>query len=343
MYRLILPILLIAPGGPAPAQTMAIDGAGRDAFERSLREMTETLSDADRNIFREGLPDLIVTRHPLTAGADGAALMLTLPAAMQAAHVTPDGVTRAEIMARGREIVTGRGRRAQAQCAQWNTREFFASATGPDIRRCLARGAAIDARHRESGRTPLHRAALAGTAETVRVLLEAGADAASCDERDRTPRDEALDNGTLKGTSVYRHPETAHSAMLATAPERGRADTRGCAAPGLTRGEWRGLQMAIRKFHNYSGDRSDRNMAVVVRVTMTLDGTISGKPVLVRARGGTQAARNALFQAGRRAVVRAENAGVFRRLRRTRYPYWRRIDVTFSIDRAGVAPLTGVK
>ena len=103
----------------------------------------------------------------------------------------------------------------------------------------------------------------------------------------------------------------------------------------LSRGEKNALRLGIKKFYNYSGDRSDRRLAVVIRVNMNPDGTISGKPTLRQAQGGTKAAQNALFQAGRRALIRAQNAGEFKKLPRNKYPRWRRLNFVFTIDRVG--------
>ncbi|MBD0866580.1 MAG: ankyrin repeat domain-containing protein, partial [Rhodobacteraceae bacterium] len=64
---------------------------------------------------------------------------------------------------------------AQPDCAGWNTRTFFKTATAADVATCLTRGADPNART-EYGRTPLHFAARWGTLETVITLLNAGAE-----------------------------------------------------------------------------------------------------------------------------------------------------------------------
>ncbi len=62
-------------------------------------------------------------------------------------------------------------------CESWGTQRFFALATADIVAGCIAGGAAdIAARDESYGYTPLHQAARSGTAEVVRVLLEAGAE-----------------------------------------------------------------------------------------------------------------------------------------------------------------------
>ena len=65
-----------------------------------------------------------------------------------------------------------------ADCAGWNTSEFFRQATVQDVRACLADGADVSSRDDEtfSRYTPLHRGVLNGHGDVVRILIEAGAD-----------------------------------------------------------------------------------------------------------------------------------------------------------------------
>ncbi len=65
---------------------------------------------------------------------------------------------------------------AEADCATWNTRQFFAVATPADMARCLEAGANLEARDDEYGWTPLHRAAAHGSPDLVQALVQAGAD-----------------------------------------------------------------------------------------------------------------------------------------------------------------------
>lgn len=63
-------------------------------------------------------------------------------------------------------------------------------------------GADVNARYKD-GVTALMLAARAGTAESVKVMLDAGADASAKDFSGRTAWDYAQDNDELKGTDVY--------------------------------------------------------------------------------------------------------------------------------------------
>ena len=78
-------------------------------------------------------------------------------------------------------------------CEEWNTREFFETATVEDVTACLDAGAdpiARDGRWRE---TALHMAAWASTEPLViEILLEAGADVDAQDELGKTPLQGAL-------------------------------------------------------------------------------------------------------------------------------------------------------
>ena len=76
--------------------------------------------------------------------------------------------------------------RAQADCANWLSPDFFATAGAADVRACLRAGADPDART-ENGDTPLHFAADEGHADVIETLLEAGADPDARDENGWTP------------------------------------------------------------------------------------------------------------------------------------------------------------
>ena len=70
---------------------------------------------------------------------------------------------------------------AQIDCAAWNTKSFFLAAEVSDVTRCLQTGMDPEARS-ESGYTPLHWAASSGNAETIEVLIAAGANPAARSE-----------------------------------------------------------------------------------------------------------------------------------------------------------------
>ena len=74
-----------------------------------------------------------------------------------------------------------------ANCADWNTRAFFETATLAEVRGCLAAEAEVDARS-EDGSTPLHLAALrTANPAVVAALVDAGADVNARDEGGDTP------------------------------------------------------------------------------------------------------------------------------------------------------------
>ena len=99
-------------------------------------------------------------------------------------------------------------------CADWNSRDFFKTATVADVATCLGNGADIGARA-EGGLTPLHIAAHSGTPETVNALVAAGADIGARDEGGWTPLHGAAGPGT---------PETVNALVAAGADIGARAE-----------------------------------------------------------------------------------------------------------------------
>jgi hypothetical protein len=84
--------------------TGSVDGTSKEGYEKSLKAMADQLSAADKEVFSKGLINLIITRYPPAAGAQGLILMQFMQPAIEAAPINMNGVTADEIMARGREL-----------------------------------------------------------------------------------------------------------------------------------------------------------------------------------------------------------------------------------------------
>ena len=108
-------------------------------------------------------------------------------------------------------------------------------------------------------------------------------------------------------------------------------------AAKLTRGERNALRLGIKKYYVYNGDRSDRSLQVIIRVKLREDGTIIGKPAQRSAKGGNAQSQRALFNAGRRALIRAAASGEFRRLPRDKYQRWKVLNFRFTTTKVGVS------
>ena len=91
--------------------------------------------------------------------------------------------------------------RAQPDCANWNSPDFFATAGAADVRACLRAGADPDART-ENGNTPLHFAADEGHADVIETLREAGADPDARDKNGFTPLHAAAWKGDAAAIAV---------------------------------------------------------------------------------------------------------------------------------------------
>ncbi|MCQ1779423.1 hypothetical protein NOJ05_19630 [Neorhizobium galegae] len=103
LYLLSFPVLL-SLSSAAFALTGTVDGSSKEAYEKSLKGMADQLSPAEKEIFSKGLINLMITRYPPAAGAQGLMLMQFMPAAIEAAPVNMNGVTADGIMARGRQV-----------------------------------------------------------------------------------------------------------------------------------------------------------------------------------------------------------------------------------------------
>ena len=100
-------------------------------------------------------------------------------------------------------------------------------------------------------------------------------------------------------------------------------------------GEKDALRLGIKNHFIYNGNRSDRTLQVTIAIRLHRDATFIGKPELLKASGGDAGARDALFQAGRRALHKARNAGEFGKLPPEKYDGWKLIHVTFTPEEIG--------
>ncbi len=103
----------------------------------------------------------------------------------------------------------------------------------------------------------------------------------------------------------------------------------------VTVGEKDALRLGIKRYFVYNGNRSDRSLQVTIRIKLANDASIVGKPELIDAGGGDQATQQVLFRSGRRALLRAEAAGEFKKLPAEKYDGWKLIHVTFTPEEIG--------
>ena len=88
------------------AAELRIDGTSKETYERSLGAMIDSLNKRDMDAFQKGLINLIVTRYPPAKGAVGRQILRFLQPAIAAAPTTLNGITKSEILAHGRMVVT---------------------------------------------------------------------------------------------------------------------------------------------------------------------------------------------------------------------------------------------
>ena len=106
-------------------------------------------------------------------------------------------------------------------------------------------------------------------------------------------------------------------------------------ASAITIGEKDALRLGIKRYFVYSGNRSDRSLRVTIRIRLGQNAKIIGKPELLRASGGDEATRQVLFRAGRRALLKAQSFGEFKKLPPAKYDGWKLIHVTFTPEEIG--------
>ena len=113
MRLAVFALVLFCAAVSASAQEMRVDGSSKETYERSIRAMADGLSEQDKEAFGRGLFSLIITGYPPAAGAEGLGMIHFVKPAVEAAHITLDGVSRAEILAKGREILAKDATKAQ--------------------------------------------------------------------------------------------------------------------------------------------------------------------------------------------------------------------------------------
>lgn len=110
-------LLLMSLAADGSAETLKIDGSSKEAYERSIKAMADSLSGAEKEMFSKGLINLIITRYPPAAGAEGLTLLQFIQPAVESAHIHMDGVAVEEILARGRQLAAAKPSQSPSQVA----------------------------------------------------------------------------------------------------------------------------------------------------------------------------------------------------------------------------------
>ena len=103
----------------------------------------------------------------------------------------------------------------------------------------------------------------------------------------------------------------------------------------ITPGEKDALRLGIKEHFVYNGNTSDLSLFVTIQIRLAEDGTIIGKPEQIDAGGGDKAIQAVLFRDGRRALLKAQGAGEFKKLPPEKYSGWKLIHVTFTPEEIG--------
>jgi hypothetical protein len=103
--RLAFSFLLVFQVAAASAEELRIDGSSDESFSRSMSAIARSLAPDEREAYKRGLMNIVLARYPPAAHAQGAALVSLINPAIKAAHTTLDGMTKDEIVARGRELL----------------------------------------------------------------------------------------------------------------------------------------------------------------------------------------------------------------------------------------------
>ncbi len=100
----------------------------------------------------------------------------------------------------------------------------------------------------------------------------------------------------------------------------------------LNEGEKNALRLGIKNFYTYSG-RQDPSLRVTIRVRLSEQAEIDGKPELLRAEGGDAGFAERAVRPGRRALLQAQNAGEFKKLPADKYGAWKVLNVVFTTEK----------
>lgn len=138
-----------------------------------------------------------------------------------------------------------------------------------------------------------------------------------------------------KTEQAKRATQTAEAKPAQNAKPAKPSGSTAARGPKLNRGELNALRLGVKQYYSYGGDRSDPKLRVIVRFKLNQDGSLNGNPAQRRASGGNAGSQRAMFQAGRRAIIRAANAGAFRKLPANKYNRWRELEIMFTPSNIG--------
>ena len=97
-------VALLAMTPVALPSDLVVDGTSAESYERSIRQMADTLDESDKEAFARGLMNMILMEYPPARGKQGFPLLMMMNNAMKAAHVTMSGRLLSEILERGRSL-----------------------------------------------------------------------------------------------------------------------------------------------------------------------------------------------------------------------------------------------
>lgn len=342
------------------AGELTIDGTSQESFEASIREMTEGLSDVDAKAFASGLLNMILTEYPPAKGQDGLSVLFFGEEAAKAAPRTLDGKTRAEIIARGRDLSDNEGAGAGGEEA--SAQEL--------VQQCLRQAVVVESAEIERGdfsktlevtianHLPW---AISGVRFHYEVRTEGRAVPWAEDDVALSIAG-GIEAGEVRtvGTSLFSMPSEAREPFLITVTIRDAADqdkrqliggqqiigwdstpsTRECSTsilvpnstasnppePPLTDAEKEAFRLAIQRCWVVpAGLRGDRGVKVTVGADLTLDGTVVSSSVAVLDQDPAKDPKiQQLFEAVRRAILRC---APYADLRQEKFDEWQHIKI----------------